>query len=306
MHNLEHGYTILWYDKTVADSDSMMDDLRGIASKFEDNENFRNKFKAVPWTSEDGEPFPGDQHVAMTHWSIGGATETAAGQAGRRLPVLLGPQRRRAGGVHEEVPLHRLPGARRDLTPADLTSGDSWPSSLRAATIALTSCARSRVVTRSASPVSTTTTSRRPTTATIRPPWGTTSPVRVDGPHQPGVTEHGDRVVADEQGLERGEVTDVVPAEGARHHGHPAGGRGRLGHRVVDRDPGQGRPDLGQGRGVGRDAAQGGGEAGVLLAEQVQQHSGPRDEHAGVPPVARVDVRRSDLRRRLLHELRAP
>jgi hypothetical protein len=77
VHNLEHGYTILWYDKTVADSDSMMDDLRGLASKFEDNENYRNKFKAVPWTADDGEPFPGDQHVAMTHWSIGGATETA-------------------------------------------------------------------------------------------------------------------------------------------------------------------------------------------------------------------------------------
>jgi hypothetical protein len=77
VHNLEHGYTILWYDKTVADSDSMMDDLRGIATKFDDNENYRNKFKAVPWTSEDGETFPGDQHVALTHWSVGGTTETS-------------------------------------------------------------------------------------------------------------------------------------------------------------------------------------------------------------------------------------
>lgn len=78
VHNLEHGYTILWYDKTVADSDSMMDDLRGIASKFDDNANYRNKFKAVPWTSEDGEAFPGKQHVAMTHWSVGGEGATAA------------------------------------------------------------------------------------------------------------------------------------------------------------------------------------------------------------------------------------
>jgi hypothetical protein len=77
VHNLEHGFTILWYDKTVADSDSMMDDLRGIASKFDDDENYRNKFKAVPWTSEDGEAFPGDQHVALTHWSVGGTTETS-------------------------------------------------------------------------------------------------------------------------------------------------------------------------------------------------------------------------------------
>lgn len=80
VHNLEHGYTILWYDKTVADSDSMMDDLRGIATKFDDNENYRNKFKAVPWTSEDGEAFPGDQHVALTHWSVGGTTETSGGK----------------------------------------------------------------------------------------------------------------------------------------------------------------------------------------------------------------------------------
>ncbi|EON23064.1 hypothetical protein CF8_2979 [Nocardioides sp. CF8] len=78
VHNLEHGYTILWYDATVAESDAMMDDLRGIASKFDDNANYRNKFKAVPWTSEDGEPFPGDEHVAMTHWSVGGAGESAA------------------------------------------------------------------------------------------------------------------------------------------------------------------------------------------------------------------------------------
>ena len=30
----------------------------------------------MPWTSDDGEAFPGGQHVAMTHWSIGGAGET--------------------------------------------------------------------------------------------------------------------------------------------------------------------------------------------------------------------------------------
>ncbi|HXH80413.1 DUF3105 domain-containing protein [Nocardioides sp.] len=77
VHNLEHGYTVLWYDKTVADSDAMMDDLRGIADKLEGTENFRDKFIAAPWTSEDGEPFPGGQHVALTHWSVGGVGETA-------------------------------------------------------------------------------------------------------------------------------------------------------------------------------------------------------------------------------------
>ena len=54
----------------------MMDDLRGIASKLQGTSNLRDKFKAVPWTSEDGKPFPDDQHVALTHWSIGGVGTT--------------------------------------------------------------------------------------------------------------------------------------------------------------------------------------------------------------------------------------
>ena len=84
VHNLEHGYTILWYDETVAASDAMMDDLRGIASKKSSTTNLRDKFKAVPWTSEDGDPFPSGQHVAMTHWSVGGVD---AGEGGEQVGV---------------------------------------------------------------------------------------------------------------------------------------------------------------------------------------------------------------------------
>ena len=76
VHNLEHGYTILWYDETIADDAGAMDDLRGIASKLDSTTNLRDKFKAVPWTSEDGEAFPKGQHVAFTHWSVGGVGET--------------------------------------------------------------------------------------------------------------------------------------------------------------------------------------------------------------------------------------
>ena len=53
-----------------------MDDLRGIASKLQGTSDLRDKFKAVPWTSEDGKPFPDGQHVALTHWSVGGAGNT--------------------------------------------------------------------------------------------------------------------------------------------------------------------------------------------------------------------------------------
>lgn len=72
VHNLEHGYTILWYDETAAEDETVMDELRGIASKFGGASNLRNKFKVAPWTSEDGDPFPDGQHIALTHWSIGG------------------------------------------------------------------------------------------------------------------------------------------------------------------------------------------------------------------------------------------
>ena len=73
VHNLEHGYTLLWYDETIADDDEAMQELRAIASKFDsDDDNYRNKFKVVPWLESDGKPFPDDQHVALTHWSVSG------------------------------------------------------------------------------------------------------------------------------------------------------------------------------------------------------------------------------------------
>jgi hypothetical protein len=78
VHNLEHGYTILWYDKTIADDSTKMDELQGIADKFAGTTNFRDKFIIAPWTSSDenGKTFPSGQHVAFTHWSAGGAGGT--------------------------------------------------------------------------------------------------------------------------------------------------------------------------------------------------------------------------------------
>ncbi len=68
VHNLEHGYNILWYDDSVASDEAALDEINGIAAKFADDGNFRNKFIAAPWTSEDGDPFPDGQHIAFTHW----------------------------------------------------------------------------------------------------------------------------------------------------------------------------------------------------------------------------------------------
>ena len=75
IHNLEHGFTILWYDQTVADDAGQIAEVRAIARKFSGNDaNRRNAFIAAPWTSEDagGAEFPDGQHVALTHWSGGG------------------------------------------------------------------------------------------------------------------------------------------------------------------------------------------------------------------------------------------
>jgi hypothetical protein len=78
VHNLEHGYTILWYDDSVSDEE--VQEIRGIAEKFSgsDDDNFRYKFIAVPWTDadENGAKFPDGQHIAFTHWSAGGTGET--------------------------------------------------------------------------------------------------------------------------------------------------------------------------------------------------------------------------------------
>jgi hypothetical protein len=79
VHNLEHGYTIVWYDETFADDADQMSELRAIADKFAGTDNLRFKFKAVPWLESDGKAFPKGEHIAFTHWSIGGADQDPNG-----------------------------------------------------------------------------------------------------------------------------------------------------------------------------------------------------------------------------------
>jgi hypothetical protein len=88
VHNLEHGYTILWYDDTVGGSE--LAEIRAIGDKFTGETDFRDKFLAVPWTSADeketfkkGKPetaFPTGTHIAFTHWSAGGNGNTDVSQ----------------------------------------------------------------------------------------------------------------------------------------------------------------------------------------------------------------------------------
>ena len=82
VHNLEHGYTILWYDSTVAGDSHQMQELQAIADKMAGTSNFRTKFIVAPWKSSDegGKKFPGGAHVAFTHWSNGGTGDSATGK----------------------------------------------------------------------------------------------------------------------------------------------------------------------------------------------------------------------------------
>jgi hypothetical protein len=79
VHNLEHGYTILWYDESIADDADQLDVVQAIADKFAGSDDIRFKVIAAPWTADDeaeSGSFPDGQHVAVSHWSAGGSGET--------------------------------------------------------------------------------------------------------------------------------------------------------------------------------------------------------------------------------------
>jgi hypothetical protein len=74
VHSLEHGHTLVWYDETLADDDEAMSDLRTISKKFD----AADKVMVLPWKADDGDPFPGGKHVALTHWSVSGGKDDTA------------------------------------------------------------------------------------------------------------------------------------------------------------------------------------------------------------------------------------
>jgi hypothetical protein len=81
VHNLEHGYNLLWYDESIANNSDRLGEIKAIAAKF-DGKKLSDKFIALPWTSKDGKPFPKGTHVAMTHWSAGGDPSDPSKQEG--------------------------------------------------------------------------------------------------------------------------------------------------------------------------------------------------------------------------------
>ena len=84
VHNLEHGYNILWYDETIADNDDLLTQVKAISNKFPGADDLKNKFIAAPWTSDDGAAFPDGAHIALTHWSVG---REGTGDAGEQQGI---------------------------------------------------------------------------------------------------------------------------------------------------------------------------------------------------------------------------
>jgi hypothetical protein len=66
VHNLEHGYTVLWYDPAKAKGQEAL--LKDIAEKANKQPQAQGKFIVVPWESERG-AFPDGKPYALSHWS---------------------------------------------------------------------------------------------------------------------------------------------------------------------------------------------------------------------------------------------
>jgi hypothetical protein len=77
VHNLEHGYTIVWYRDSAPKSDITA--LQQISKTFSsDNYDPAGKFIAAPWAAADGAGFPAGKNVVLTRWT---ASPTDPGNA---------------------------------------------------------------------------------------------------------------------------------------------------------------------------------------------------------------------------------
>jgi hypothetical protein len=79
VHNLEHGYTILWYDATATAKQQAT--LRAVAEKARATDAARDKFIVSAWDPSYG-AFPAGKHFALSHWAAGPQDLTK--QAGHR------------------------------------------------------------------------------------------------------------------------------------------------------------------------------------------------------------------------------
>ena len=85
VHNLEHGYNILWYDQAVLDDSRALARVQEIADGYATLGRGRDPataFIAAPWTASDGEAFPDGMHYALTHWYADPSARSRADEVG--------------------------------------------------------------------------------------------------------------------------------------------------------------------------------------------------------------------------------
>jgi hypothetical protein len=70
VHNLEHGYTVLWYNEATANNADQVALIEKISkSKLPASSN--DFFIAAPFKASDGAAWPAGKNIAFTHWSAG-------------------------------------------------------------------------------------------------------------------------------------------------------------------------------------------------------------------------------------------
>jgi uncharacterized protein DUF3105 len=74
VHNLEHGYTLMWYNDAAAADKNELDTIKKIAkAKLPDEAN--GKLIAAPFHTEDGKAWPQGKTIAFARWDGGGGVE---------------------------------------------------------------------------------------------------------------------------------------------------------------------------------------------------------------------------------------
>jgi hypothetical protein len=77
VHNLEHGYTIVWYDESTPKT--QQDELKKLAPLARDDDNAGPKFIVSAWDESRG-AFPTGKHIAMSHWGAKNGHRQLCGQ----------------------------------------------------------------------------------------------------------------------------------------------------------------------------------------------------------------------------------
>ena len=144
VHNLEHGYTVVWYR---ADAPSkQIKDLQRIAKTFgSDDYDPADKFIAAPWSDADGAGFPAGKNIVITRWTADPNDPSNPAQQKGVRQACTERQRRGDQGLHDQVPGRELPRAQRRVT-ARSCRATAYPPPSWAVTSATSSLIRSASV----------------------------------------------------------------------------------------------------------------------------------------------------------------